>query len=698
MHMFVVNHVPKAQRAKKDAKQDRSGKEKRGTLVEFPANTPSYNGTRLIATFQLIQLTQQMRCASDPVHAARLERFRDPTILCPITAELVSELRVISRADYEADPTWLDALFVVATNIKRHHFNELLAPLVCLRLGVPIVRWRLPITGALVKGLSADHLDQLYMQNRAVLWGTFAEGMRGFLTTNVATLLGCANSTEVYYHSLTFDNEAPASVQASITQAKQRISAAAAGQTVDIDVVPYSVNVSVPSAFESNVFPAELSLAPGAVVIPTLANRLFKREVQVYAVFDDGTTLFGDVNVVSHCTEAGLCVTLHRVQGKTTARMCADLCKRSTAPHLTAAAALVALSRCKNFAHFRVLPPPSGQNFDHLTAIQRDPDLHCFMAGFADGQGKWNVELAAREYLRYAATTTARKPGKPGKPGKRPYVPKTTGKRPLPPLSGTQDLDDTASPQHKQTTPTVPPALPSLPPTPVVSTVTTVHASASGGAPLQPPGHHILLADSPDPLPNLGNTCHFNVSLQALFQLPWFLTWLVPAARLPDNPDDRATLLMDINTAVTTTATSQQTQPRAVLQVLALVAIHTRARSPKVRFAIQVLFALLARHSTVFDRNFATAISQRVWKQEDAYEGLRVLEEALLEAANQAPPAGRLPTNPVSIQHFDATGNRTACTPQLLVEGAHQCKQNYLANCESEYVHQMLVSCLSTAS
>ena len=284
-------------------------------LLYYPPGTPAAIGTALFSTFTLVELTQQVRCETDPAHAARLQRFRDPNIAFPVDDDLLNNMKVLTKADVQLDPSWVDALYVVPSNVERLILNYALAVDFARRHGLPFIRWQLPLKDSFITaGLCQLDLQLLYDQNVEALYGFFVYGMPAFVTANVATLLGFANGSPVVYHSLSFDSSGSHHAVEAVAAAHRAIAGGGAGEIVTLDLVPFSVNVSVAATHLKGAFPPNLSLVPGSIVIPLLQQKHHKEKVKVCVDLQDGSKRFGDIQITPHCNEAGLCITVHAVQ------------------------------------------------------------------------------------------------------------------------------------------------------------------------------------------------------------------------------------------------------------------------------------------------------------------------------------------------------------------------------------------------
>ena len=496
MNEFVISRLP----------EYAGNHAKLATLRLFPPASASGIGTQLFVTFKIMRLTEQVRCGKDAQHAARLQRFRDPEVIHPIDKSFIADFKVISPADVAAEPGWLDAIVLVGTNNERAIINHNLAQLFAARNGVPFITWQLPLSGSMLEGLSYDDIQQLYAVNEEVLCGVFVEGFVGYVTNNISTPLKIANGSKVLYHSLSFDTNVSTQFAEVIREDQARIANWRVGMApvVRLNTVPHTINVSIPDVYASGKFPPNLSMVPGAVVVPIPLTDRYSRTVEALATLLDGTTLFGKVKATPHALDLGQCVTVNKVQSKTCGLIVANMGKRASLPRLDTEAVLVILSRCTEFSRFRVLPLKAGGSFDHLLTLRQNRHLRCFMAGY-DTEGVWRPALALAEWeltredadLAKSSKKRARTAGSP---------PATARRR----LNATQGLRNAGT-------------------TPAPATPRTAFMAATGGIPAgplivvppqQPQVPHgpirVRVVVGPARLVNAGNTCFMNSQAQVI--------------------------------------------------------------------------------------------------------------------------------------------------------------------------------------
>lgn len=141
----------------------------------------------------------------DQTHVALIERLRNPAISNPINFAVIQSLtdKQLTPSDARQDPDWASAPIVVTLNEICANINFNMACRFAQRYNLPVIKWRLPISGIRAAALSVNETDQLYNHDNN-LWGYFVAGAPGYLTSNINPSKGLANGTAIVYHSLSF--------------------------------------------------------------------------------------------------------------------------------------------------------------------------------------------------------------------------------------------------------------------------------------------------------------------------------------------------------------------------------------------------------------------------------------------------------------------------------------------------------------
>jgi hypothetical protein len=153
-------------------------------------------------------LTQQMRAAEDTEFQEELLQLRNTAREDPVPISLLESLREVSDADVAEHPPWAFATIAVLSNYERHHLNRKQAEAFARAHSLPIVMWRLPLTGRAAELLDDLMLHDLY-ENEPGLWGVFVRGAPAMLTANIQPTKFLVNGACGYMHSLSFPDEAP---------------------------------------------------------------------------------------------------------------------------------------------------------------------------------------------------------------------------------------------------------------------------------------------------------------------------------------------------------------------------------------------------------------------------------------------------------------------------------------------------------
>lgn len=112
--------------------------------------SPRTQGTNIFAGFQLIELTAQMRCSGDPIHASMLKRMRNPQVNeSRVNFAYLANLKPISIHDFQNDHEWSRAPVVVTSNMERFAINDIRSKSWSIKHNTPRFVWRVPFSGAL---------------------------------------------------------------------------------------------------------------------------------------------------------------------------------------------------------------------------------------------------------------------------------------------------------------------------------------------------------------------------------------------------------------------------------------------------------------------------------------------------------------------------------------------------------------------
>ena len=359
--------------------------------------------------FQKTELHGNVRAKNDADWAGLISRIRDPTPGAnAIEEHLMKRLdgMVITARDVAEDPKWSDAPICVCGNRHRMGLVEARARSIALRLGVPVVRWRVAIAGVHAQLLSDEQADILF-QSDPRLVGYFIQGFGGYLNENVKPDRRVSNGSPFIFHSLTLGKKEGADCddadRAGIENDEARIRAALPGDVVELSAPPFSVNIKL--ILHSGVEPGEyddVSLVPGQAVLPVLCKH--KKSYKCY-VPGLGVVI---IDTKTHGADVAVAGTFNKAQGRTMERVLACLNIHPSPPHLSFEAIFVFLSRVKYGKHCKILPLHPGENWDHLKKLRPSANLVAYLGGFNDADGTWSRERAKMKLDESLALNTAR--------------------------------------------------------------------------------------------------------------------------------------------------------------------------------------------------------------------------------------------------------------------------------------------------
>ena len=326
--------------------------------------TPYAIGKALFEKFSMINLTHQHR-SLDPDHTAMIQKLRSCEELNPLNHDVIDSLKVLTHKDVEEDESWLEAPIVVCGNLDRKALNYSQAKRFAIRKGVPIIKWKQPLTGRVASQLNDITVDLLY-ETQTELTGLFVEGAPAYLLQNIEPTKGLANGTPLELHSITLCPDDDPDTY------RQLINDALPGEVITIPT-PAMINVRVPSADPSK-WPLNETLVPGEVVIPLPLDSHRDNCVSL-----DETK----ISFKSFIYEVAFSITFHKIQGKTVPKIILDLNRRpgQRLGKLTFYGVYVGLSRVKYSADIRILPIQPNESLAHLKRLKPHEELtdwlHC---------------------------------------------------------------------------------------------------------------------------------------------------------------------------------------------------------------------------------------------------------------------------------------------------------------------------------
>lgn len=569
-------------------------------LISYTVDTPAYVGVTLFGNFRMHELEEQMRAAEDPVHAGIVNQFRDVNRSEFVTPDMVARIPVLCAADVLADPAWQFPVFVVTTNRERAAINHAQVQRFATVHNLPLIRWRLPLSGRTAEELSDEETEALFEAHPVELYQYFCVNAPCYLTDNIGSRLSLANGTRVFHHSLTFDHTGSARRQHSVGAAEEAIRNGVAGQVVTIDVAPLSVNVRVP--FDEDVVAAwdrGLTMVPGSVVVPVMANDRAQEDVDLH-----GQWLGQRVSVTPHAVELGFACSVWKVQGRTMSKVVLVLNKRPQGPHFSYAGLFVAYSRVKRSADMRRLPS-NADDLTYLLDLRPKVELQCWQAGF-DASGVWSPERArAAGAAPPSALTSPRKHG--GSNHK--------------PIRVARAVDFNAPDAHQDAY---------LLGGPTVAELADMPAQPLDG---------LAPVEVPSLLKNIGNSCWLNTVLQSIAHTPRIVALVKRGAQLPA-PGQRSAVLLRASQLPTggEPSAERRAETLAHLPLVLRIIIDCLQTGARCDLGARAMLVLLGRLKPRFARNFEGIDSGRCrggvdwsFRQEDVTECMTCLLDALSE-------------------------------------------------------------------
>jgi len=325
-------------------------------------------GGQLFREFKLLELTQQMRAAECNVQKSLVDSFRSNE--CPIHRQHLQHLKQLTARDIRDDPSWLDAVIVTPGNQIRNAVNRDNIVRLAQRLGVPVVRWKLPLTDQCARQLPARVVDDIYSKCSDA-WAYFVASAPANIDFNMNPSLGVANGSSCLLHSLVLH---PSS---DVDDIEQEFSDAAPGDYVDIPP-PHAVNVTLvgPAADTwPDDAPSVDDLRPPVLPLPGRGRNTVLLGPKI---LDDsrGTRKRRALSASTSGFDLGFSATFHKIQGKTVEKIILCLNKEPRdLGRLTTQALYVGITRVRRNRDMRIFPLPSGQNLDHLLRLKVDPKI-----------------------------------------------------------------------------------------------------------------------------------------------------------------------------------------------------------------------------------------------------------------------------------------------------------------------------------
>ena len=226
----------------------------------------------------------------------------------PIKRAHFRHLLQLTADDVLHDSSWLYSVIVTPGNQIRNALNKDAIQRLSRRLGVPVLRWRLPLTGASARSLPVALQDQLYDQCTEE-WTYFVVSVPAYLDFNLKPSLGLANGTACRLHSVILhpscDND----------QFRDNYTCAQPGKFVDL-LVPHTVNVHLVDSAARN-WPSTVGtvdgVLPPVVPVPGKGKNTFALGLKVIEHGHKRKKVRA-LSAVTSGFDLGFSVTYHKVQ------------------------------------------------------------------------------------------------------------------------------------------------------------------------------------------------------------------------------------------------------------------------------------------------------------------------------------------------------------------------------------------------
>jgi hypothetical protein len=345
---------------------------------EKPAGTP------IFAKIFLLPFAQQKRCGD-----ADWNRVIDTCRASGNLHALVPALKVLSVEEAARDPEWTFATIATTGNDVRAVLNSSQSSRWAAHYGLVKLRWRVPVQKW--DGMMPDPADIDDVARTDVrLWQEFLPGLEVALCKNIssdATIKGVANGRRCSLFGVSY---ASASDQDLMMQ---QLSNALPGDVITLASPPDFVIVDLgPVRHIGDTTLLPINPATNGILLSITADDI-----------DNVTCVVGDAlrtaTVKRFPFDFLFCVTFHKLQGMTLARLLLDLSYPVYMPFHTFELLNVAASRVRQGAHVRVLAP----GFGHIADLKVNPATVAWRAGFDDAGGFWNKQRAEAAFAVAAA-------------------------------------------------------------------------------------------------------------------------------------------------------------------------------------------------------------------------------------------------------------------------------------------------------
>jgi hypothetical protein len=354
-------------------------------LLHTHVGSPSALADSIFANVTLLPLVEQKRC-EDAQWNSVLDECRSSGTLAP----LVPALKVLSDVEVQQDPAWQFATIATTGNEMRAHINSFQATRWAAHSGSVKIRWRSTVNTWM--GYAPSDEDWAACDDPR-FFGEFIRGLEVVMNDNVSaesTEKGVANGRKAVLYGLSYDD--PVAQDSMLRQ----LNAASPGDVVTLMTPPDYVILDVgPVDGTSGRDDVAINPESGGLLLSLKASADGAKKMRV---FINGEMY--RLKISSFDYDMLFCVTFHKLQGMTLARLVLDLRKPVYPPHHTFELALVAASRVRQGIHVRVLTP----GWSHLCELKADSRVRAWRAGFSDTGGLWDRARAIEVFKTLQAS------------------------------------------------------------------------------------------------------------------------------------------------------------------------------------------------------------------------------------------------------------------------------------------------------
>ena len=349
----------------------------------------------LINNLVYLPLTEQVRCAEDPIHTEMLNTLRKTNVRFPVTQDILTTLRArqLTRDRIIGDPRFLFATELVPTNHERWDINYRQALAFAVHHNRTLVVYPLHIVGDL-QNYTIDQKRNLRENNPATLYGYFVSGMPGMVMENICTAKGITNGTICIQHTILFnDSRGTFEEKEFKNEAKLLIENAErvpGFSRVEIGIHPDYIGVELTtSMYEPHLWPNDQTLLEGnIIVLIPFGTTSHLVEVSMSEGYMRDIPI--KLHVRNMAVEPGFASTVDKYQGKTAIPLIVRIGKNPRRD-VTMPMFLVMLSRVTKGSDLGISPILDEDNLSHLLELQWSENLYLFMNAFNPSTGKLSL-------------------------------------------------------------------------------------------------------------------------------------------------------------------------------------------------------------------------------------------------------------------------------------------------------------------